>query len=774
MKQQTSIFNYSLKNTKISLIFLLFHLLWVPFISGQSSFYNIQQIQTIEIQFPYSNWDYILDTAKLGNNEYTVAQSVTINGVTKLQPGIRFKGNSSYDSTFSKNPFHIKLDFIIDQNYEGHKDIKLSNCYADPSMIREVLAYKILNNYMESGRANFAELFINGEYIGLFTNTEDVNNPYCLSRFFSSDNTFIKCNPVINPGPANKSNLRYLSSDSSAYFNYYEIKSDNGWNELVELCNQVTNYPGNIQNIFHVDKVLWMLAFNNVLVNLDSYSGAFVQNYYIYRDQENLYNPIVWDLNMAFGGFPYLGNGASSMASLSVTDMQQMPVFIHTSDPYWPLIKAVMANNSWKKMYVAHMKTMMDDWFFNDAYTSLAGQLMEIAEPFVLADDNKFFSSNCFYNALDSQYIQGSYFIPGIRQLMNVRIQYLQSTNEFIALSPSISNVYVTDTLPEYGTTITICATISNATQTWLNHRVNVYGTFQKTEMNDSGINGDITAGDGIWSAQLQVQSAFIQYYIYAENNNAGLFYPERAAHEFLTLKTDLTVIQPGDLVINEFMADNTSYEQNDYWEYTDWIELKNNKNHPLDLTGCYISDKLNRPLKYMFPAGTLISSQDYVLLWADNEVSSPSYLHCNFSLDTDGDKLILCDPFGNILDSVSFGFQYPNESTGRCPDGTGPFVPLYVPSILGVNCVTGIESTENTSVRIFPNPADNELMVEFSKLPDQVTCEIFSPDGRLIQANFAHSKLNVIDLSACPSGLYLLVVWNNEQRFFSTRFIKL
>ena len=72
-----------------------------------------------------------------------------------------------------------------------------------------------------------------------------------------------------------------------------------------------------IETVLDVDRALWMLAFNNVLVNLDSYSGAFRQNYYLYKDQNDRFDPIVWDLNMSFAGFPGgTGGGAYTATTL--------------------------------------------------------------------------------------------------------------------------------------------------------------------------------------------------------------------------------------------------------------------------------------------------------------------------------------------------------------------------------------------------------------------------------------------------------------------------
>ncbi|MES2515396.1 MAG: CotH kinase family protein, partial [Bacteroidota bacterium] len=132
------------------------------------NFYDQNTIQKIEIQFGQSNWDYQLDTAKAGAEGYVMAASVTINGVYFDSVGVKYKGNSSYNPTYTKNPLHIELDGFKDQSYLGIKDIKLGNNFADPSMIREVLGYDILKNYMHCPEANFAKVYINGVYHGVF------------------------------------------------------------------------------------------------------------------------------------------------------------------------------------------------------------------------------------------------------------------------------------------------------------------------------------------------------------------------------------------------------------------------------------------------------------------------------------------------------------------------------------------------------------------------------------------------------------------------------
>src|SRR5688572_27789522 len=154
------------------------------------SFYDINAIQKIEISFIQSNWDYILDTSKAGKDGYVIAQWVKVNGVQFDSAGVKYKGNSSYNVNNAKNPFHIELNYIKNQGYQGYKDIKLSNGFKDPSFVREVLSYNILNKYMPSSLSNFCQVYVNGTYIGVYSNTEAVNKTFVNDRFYSNDNSF--------------------------------------------------------------------------------------------------------------------------------------------------------------------------------------------------------------------------------------------------------------------------------------------------------------------------------------------------------------------------------------------------------------------------------------------------------------------------------------------------------------------------------------------------------------------------------------------------------
>lgn len=133
--------------------------------------------------------------------------------------------------------------------------------------------------------------------------------------------------------------------------------------------------------------------------------------------------------------------------------------------------------------------------------------------------------------------------------------------------------------------------------------------------------------------------------------------------------------VSPGDVVLNEFMADNDSLIPDPAGEFEDWIELYNNTNRDINLGGMYLTDDFARPTKWQFPANTTITPGGYLIVWADED-SGQAGLHANFRLSAAGERLRLSNVDASYLDTVSFGSQTENRTTARIPNGSGPFYP--------------------------------------------------------------------------------------------------
>ncbi|MBX7205947.1 MAG: CotH kinase family protein [Bacteroidia bacterium] len=740
--------------TKIHTRFSLFLLLFCAIHSGHAqALYDSTVIQRIEIQFAQSNWDYMLDTAKAGEEGYVMAAYVKINGIQFDSAGVKYKGNSSYNKSRVKNPLHIELDtYKPKQNYQGYADIKLSNGMYDPSMIREVMSFDILEQYMHAPKTNFAHVFINGNFIGLYANTEAVNKKFIGERFGSSSETLIKCNPD-NPSNTNTSNLVSKGTDSSAYTKYYELKSDYGWSDLIDLCSALGATGSVIGSKISVDEAAWMLAFNNLFVNLDSYSGSFSQNYYLYKDQ-GIFHPLIWDLNMNFGAFNMTGSGTP----LSAAQMKQLSVNLHAANANRPLIKRLLSDSTFKHMYIAHMRTMLHENISNGKYLQWAQYYRSLIDSSVNADLNKLFTYTQFQNSLTTT-VNSGMTIPGIQDLMSNRATYLESTPEFLAIPPTIQTINHLPLNPAFNSTFTITATIQSANYVQLGYRYASTDTFTHIRMYDDGLHNDGAANDSVYGASLTAGSSVIQYYIYSQNQYAGVFSPERAQHEFHTVQVNVPVIAKGAIVINELMAANTFYSQSPEGNYEDWIELHNTGNQPVLLDGLYLTDNYQMETKWRFPSGTVVPANGYLIVWADEQTGNGA-VHSNFKLSANGEVLMLSYGNGTVIDSLTFTSQAANLSTGRYPNGTGPFVTNLPPTINAFNAyfTTVKEVFSMPPVNVYPNPAKGNITVE--TIAGIETVEVFDQSGRTVLSVSGENQSTLsIPVTMLANGVYFLKV---------------
>lgn len=715
------------------------------------NFYQRDSIQVIEIFFSFSNWDAQLD-ANEATETYIYADSIRINGTSFDSCGVRYKGNSSYNPSNQKNPLRLELNTIkANQDYQGFTDIKLSNGYKDPSMIREILTYQILENYMDCPRSNFARVYINGQYRGVYTNNESIKDDFNEAHYYADD-TYFKCNPVggAGPGGGTSPDLKYLGTDSTSYFNGYELKSTYGWNRLVTLCNTLNNDFQNIESTLDIDRAIWMLAFNNVLVNLDSYNGAFRQNYYISWDKNGRFVPTVWDVNMSFGGFPGgTGSGAFTPSALDP--------FSNSTSVNHPLIQQIMANPLYKRMYMAHVRTMVQEMFENGQYETWAQSLMALADSSVQADPYKFYSYNQFLNSLTTAVAGGGpgggSSIPGIKALMDARAQFFSTNAAYLLQAPVILSHGATASPLNYGSTTTLIANVSNETNVYLGYRTDHTLKFNRVQMYDDGAHNDGAAGDHTYGVEMPVNGLLFEYYIYADNNNAGKFSPARAEHEFHTLAVTFPAPAVGSLLINEVLASNDALLFDLNGEDDDWIELVNTTNTTIDLAGFYLSDDPLNLMAWAFPAGTTIPANGYLLVWADKDTLQQG-LHANFKISADGEYVYLSNGL-NVHDQISFGPQIANISYGRCPDAGLDFATILPTPLANNNCNIGIQEMEVLQVQVYPNPFLDVLHIVSHE--EQVQITVRNINGQILQTQQINSGKHQLDASSWASGLYLI-----------------
>ncbi len=519
-----------------------FLFLLIPYFVFSQNFYSNTGIREVRIELPYKNWDFKLDSIKKNNPDARLLGVAHVDGQYFDSVGVRYKGNSSYfrsrKETYKKLPFNIKLNWYkkgqkITGNYTT---VRLSNAFLDPSFIRDPLMYEVVRKYMPAPECNFSNLYINEKYFGLYINTESVDTVFLRKHFGVVNGDIIKCDPdnwkkvrsQTGCPKGENANLSYLNDSPGCYAAFYEVDDPKGWTPLLNLIKVLNKTPDKIESVLDVDQTLWMHALNNIMVNLDSYTGSLSHNYYLWADTTGVCHPIMWDFNMSFGGW------RRDMSFEQMTDEQLIlySPLAELDNKKRPLISNLLKNPLYRKVYLSHYKTIFNEFLTNGELFKHAENLTRQVESTVRRDTMKLYTDADFANALDKTMASGPDKIIGIRQLMDARAKWLARHPLLLKVAPKVIEKQAVIT----GEDCLVTAKMEGAKSAHLCFRVGKPFAFSRISMHDDGQNGDAAAADGIFSVRIPA-AKIKQYYLIGENDEAAVTSPERSGMEFFEIK---------------------------------------------------------------------------------------------------------------------------------------------------------------------------------------------------------------------------------------------
>tara|TARA_B110000003_G_scaffold276386_1_gene322586 strand:- start:3750 stop:5627 length:1878 start_codon:yes stop_codon:yes gene_type:complete len=501
----------------------------------QGGLYDPTILRGLNVVFEDEQYHQTLVDAFFNSPSLRIPATVELDGVVLDSVGTRYKGNSTFclpnETGNVKVPYNLDFNhWISGQSIMGYKKLKLANAWIDPTYCKEYLASRIYRKYLPTPEINLMELNTQGQYTGLYVNTESINKQFCQKHFGEDDGALFKCDGASvfcdENGEATDGgipDLQFLGPDIESYQDSYTLKSDEGWEALVDLIETLNLNPENLGDKLNIDRVLWAFAANAVVSNLDTYNGYYVHNYYMYQDEQGRFQMIPWDLDNAFVG------AIMGYSYWNPNEVYHFDPFFSTFDSAWdfrPLADFVFNHPQYRKQYLAHIRTILSESMDMLALEQEVGDMQALIESAASQDANSLFGMSQFSNNVQNAF-WADWGFGGILSTVEARVDFLSSHAEVDVLDPTIAAVQVANGVIEVG--------VASATTVELLWTNNMNGAeFEPIEMVDSGVQGDIQAGDGMYTATIPVgANPEFLFYIRASNEEAMSLKPARAEYEY-------------------------------------------------------------------------------------------------------------------------------------------------------------------------------------------------------------------------------------------------
>ncbi len=366
--------------------------------SGERIF---KDVQIIEFRFQFKQTNYMELLYKSHEDGKYFPCNVEIDGSSYDSVGVRFKGTSSfYGYPGDKKSLRIKFDKYGDLYFDGLKKINLNNGWSDPSLLREKLYLDFLYEHkIPAPRANFARVYLNEVYWGLYSMVEHVDKTFLDNRFNENDGNLYKAEKLAD--------LSWQGSEQENYYDNYTLKTNekiNDWDDLLQLIDKVNHssdeaFSTALESVLQTQPFIQIWAANNLFMNLDDYVGS-ANNFYLYKHQaKDLFEWIIWDVNLAFG---------------SRTNKDTLNIFYNPDRR--PLVTRMLKEKFYRDLYLKTMQELADDFHEHYFFEKIDSLAAFIASDY-LADTLKMYSNEEIIQNLD--YSVGN--IPGLKTFISNR-----------------------------------------------------------------------------------------------------------------------------------------------------------------------------------------------------------------------------------------------------------------------------------------------------------------------------------------------------------------
>lgn len=328
-----------------------------PAKADASDFYRLDEIQSIHLQVAENDMQRMLSA--LPERIY-VRASFRWRDTSVHNVAIRFKGNSSSSPAQQhKRSFLIKFDeYDADQSFLGLRRVSFDNGIQFGSVFSEPIIAEILREEgLKTHRCNYAKLFLNGEYRGVYVNVERIDETFIERHLADANGLLFK---VDEGGPG--ANLQFLGDDPAAYERAFEPETKSakrGRARLVEFLKMINESPAkdfaaNLDAKMEVNDFLRVTAVMLLSGAFDQLTGWHPHNYLYYDGKHDRWQYLPWDLDVGFceSAFGHIQVLADWNAAWPVAGQQPNP-----------LLERIVADPELLQRYRDTARIILDKYF---------------------------------------------------------------------------------------------------------------------------------------------------------------------------------------------------------------------------------------------------------------------------------------------------------------------------------------------------------------------------------------------------------------------------
>lgn len=287
------------------------------------SVFDATMVHSISVEFDEADYDELIAAYKESSEKEWISATVTIDGTTYEDVGLRLKGNSSLRSLASGGgggtggeisedepeglPWLIRLDKYIDhQNHDGSVDFVVRSNASETSL-NEAVALDLLEAAGLASQDAIAVRFtVNGSEERLRLVIENPDDVFMASNFDDSGALY----KAESTGDYN-----YHGEDPGDYDEVFdqEAGKDNAdLTPVIEFMDFLNNsddetFAAELGDWLDVDSFATYLAMQEIINNFDDIDGPGNNSYLYWDTDDEQFTVVPWDHNLSFGGLGAAG-----------------------------------------------------------------------------------------------------------------------------------------------------------------------------------------------------------------------------------------------------------------------------------------------------------------------------------------------------------------------------------------------------------------------------------------------------------------------------------